>query len=278
MKFPIIFSILLTSVVLSCKNDNPKPVKEMESKPTTEITQVFQNKGHELVYNMVQTVGDYSKLSKKKDVVYTYTYETPDGKTDISTEKYIFDGELSFGAYSTHQRTLANLTGLIEQGYDGKTYWLKHEGNSIEDEASLKKVAFNRPTNFYWFAMFQKLLDPGVNYEFVEEKTIQDIAYNVVKVSFESDDDKPKDIYQLYINKETNLVDQFLFTVADFGRMDTPSLMKVQYEKIDDLLIPTKRQYKRSNWSAEESELPWVNVSWTNIKFNNNLSKSDFEK
>ncbi|WP_178985594.1 DUF6503 family protein [Winogradskyella helgolandensis] len=278
MKFQILFSILLTSVVLSCKNDNPKPVKDVESKTTPEVVLVFQNKGHELVYNMVQNVGDYSKLSKKKDVVYTYTYETPDGQTDISTEKYIFDGELSYGAYSTHQRTLANLTGLIEQGYDGETYWLKQDGNSIEDEASLKKVAFNRPTNFYWFAMFQKLLDPGVNYEFVEEQIIDDNTYNIVKVSFESNNDEPKDIYQLYINKETNLVDQFLFTVADFGRMDTPSLMKVKYEKIDDLLIPTKRQYKRSNWSAEESELPWIKVSWTNIKFNNNLSQSDFEK
>ncbi|WP_179320115.1 DUF6503 family protein [Winogradskyella helgolandensis] len=278
MKFPIIFSILLTSLVVSCKNDNPKLVKEKESKSTTEIAQVFQNKGHEIVYNMVQKVGNYDQLSKKKDVIYTYTYQTPDGKTDTSTEKYIFDGELSYGAYSKHERTLANLTGLIEQGYDGKTYWLKHEGTFSDNEAYIKRAAFNRPTNFYWFTMFQKMLDPGLNYEFIEEKTIDNKIYNVVKVSFTSKDDKPTDIYQLYINKETNLVDQFLFTVADFGKMDNPSLMKLQYEKIDDLLIPTKRQYKRSNWSAEESDLPWIKVSWTNIKFNNNLSQSDFEK
>lgn len=225
---------------------------------------------------MVQKVGDYNKLLEKKNVIYTYTYQTPDGKTDVSTEKYIFTGELSYGAYKKHDRTFPNLEGLIEQGYDGSEYWLKNNGTIINDDVLLKRVAFNRPTNFYWFSMMQKLLDPGLYYEYLEEKTLNDIKYDVVKVSFESKDDKPKDIYQLYINKETNLVDQFLFTVVDFGRMD-PLLMKMEYENIEGLLIPTKRKYKNSDWSAEETSKPWIIVNWTDIKFNNNLTKTDFK-
>ncbi len=46
---------------------------------------------------MVQKVGDCGKIYNKKSVEYTYTYQTPDNKTDISTEKYIFEGELSYG-------------------------------------------------------------------------------------------------------------------------------------------------------------------------------------
>ncbi len=52
--------------------------------------------------------------------------------------------------------------------------------------------------------------------------------------------------------------------------------MVVEYENIDGILIPTKRKYKKSNWQAEVTEDPWINVTWTNIKFKNNLDKSMF--
>jgi len=260
--------ILFSLCLVSCKNDT----KRTES--TTKIPE-FKNNAHKLVYGMMDKVGDYNKLASKKDVVYTYTYQTPDGKKDVSTEKYIFDGELSYGKYETHERTFPDLEGTIEQGYDGKNYWLKHNGEVIEDADRIKRVKFNRPTNYYWFTMWQKLMDPGLSYEYVKEETINDKEYDVVKITFESTDGMPKDIYQLYINKATKLVDQFLFTVADFGLME-PKLMMVTHENIDGLMIPTKRKYKDSTWDADVSEKPWINVTWTNINFDNELNPSDF--
>tara|TARA_Y100000588_G_scaffold311155_1_gene337009 strand:- start:101 stop:931 length:831 start_codon:yes stop_codon:yes gene_type:complete len=238
----------------------------------------FENKGHELVYHMVKKVGDYQTLASKKDVTYTYTYTTPDGKSDISTEKYIFDGELSYGLYQQHERTLPELNGPIEQGYDGQTFWLKHNGKLLTDTTALKRVAFNRPTNFYWFAMFQKLLDPGLNYEFIGEQSIESNSYNVVKITFDQVGDKVTDTYQLYINKKTNLVDQFLFTVADFGVIEEPYLMQLAYEPVANMLIPTKRKYKPSDWNATVTDAPWITVNWTNIQFDNGLEIADFKK
>jgi len=258
-------------LLASCNNEN-----QTESKDKSNLQ--FQNKGHELVYAMVQKVGDYSNLSSKRDVVYTYTYQTPDNQTDISTEKYLFDGELSYGKYEQHERTLSQLEGIIEQGYDGNEYWLKHNGEIIADNELLKRVAFNRPTNFYWFTMMQKLLDPGLNYELLGEETIEGNNYDIVKVTFKSEGDKPTDIYQLYINKKTLLVDQFLFTVADFGKLEIPNLMKLEYEEIEGLLIPTKRQYKQSTWNADITDKPWINVTWSDIKFNTGITKEDFKK
>ena len=113
MRLQLTTSILLIGLLVSCKNDNQVKPDNKTSTVEKELAPKFQNKGHELVFNMVQNVGNYEKLSQLKDVVYTYTYQTPDGKTDSSTEKYIFDGELSYGAYNTHERTLANLEGLI---------------------------------------------------------------------------------------------------------------------------------------------------------------------
>lgn len=276
MKFSLLTAILLSIFLISCKD---KPQAETSQAITPEITTpAFQNKGHELVYTMVQKVGNYDSLAKKKDVVYTYTYQTPDGKADISTEKYLFDGELSYGEYQQHERTFDDLKGKIEQGYDGSEYWLKHNGQLLNDTTRLKRVAFNRPTNFYWFAMFQKLLDPGLNYEYLGEKMVDDKAYDVVKISFVSPDEKPTDVYQLYINKNTSLVDQFLFSVVDFGVMETPFLMQLEYEEVGGMLIPTKRLYKKSTWDAELIEGPWIKVTWTDIKFNNGLSGDDFKK
>lgn len=271
MKINILIIITLTCLSISCKNDN-----QANTNKTT--LPKFQNKGHELVYAMVQKAGDYSKLSSKENVIYTYTYQTPDGKADISTEKYIFDGELSYGNYKKHERTFPQLEGVIEQGYDGKEYWLKHNGEILRDESLLKRVAFNRPTNFYWFTMMQKLMDPGLNYDYLGEKKIDNQNYDIVKVTFKSVGDKPTDIYQLYINKQTSLVDHFLFTVADFGKMETPYLMKLKYEEIEGVFIPTVRQYKQSTWNADITEKPWTKVTWSDIKFDTGITKEDFKK
>ncbi len=239
---------------------------------------VFENKGHELVAKMSEKVGEYQLLRDKHDVIYTYRYETPDGKADVSTEKYIFKGELSYGMYRQHQRTFPDLEGAVEMAYDGNEYWLKHNGQIIRDSAALASVKFKRPTNFYWFAMFQKLLSPGVNYEYLGETKMNGKDYEIVKISYDSKDDRPTDIYQLYINKKTMLVDHFLFTVADYGVIEVPFLMELEYEKIDGILIPTKRRYKKSTWEAEVTDEPWILVNWSDIKFNNGLTQKDFEK
>lgn len=276
MRISLVLGIISIFTLISCKNDTQHGKKETQHKLVKEHL-VFKNKGHELVYQTTQKAGDYNQLSSKKDVVYTYTYQTPDGKSDISTEKYIFNEELSYGLYKKHERTLANLVGEIEQGYDGSEFWLKHNGEIVSDTISLKSVAFNRPTNFYWFTMIQKLLDPGLNYEYLKEQTIDDVKYDIVKITFESKDNKPKDVYQLYINKDTKLIDQFLFTVIDFGKTE-PFLMEIKYENIEGILIPTERRYKNSNWDAEIFDEPWILVNWTDIKFDNDLKKADFKK
>lgn len=271
--------LFLSVLVWSCQPKNKQSEKESLSKEIVKKdTPQFKNKGHELVYNMSQKAGTYQQLRDLKDVVYTYTYITPDQKKDSVTEKYIFDGELSYAKYHKHQRTLANLEGVFEQGYNGETFWIKKDGHYLSDEAAINKTKFNRKTNFYWFTMFQKLLDPGLNYEYLKEVSIDNKNYDVVKVSFESKDNKPTDIYQLYINKQTGLVDQFLFTVVDYGVVETPLLMKVEYEEINGLMIPTKRQYTKATWEAKNLTENWIYVQWSHITFDNNLDKEIFEK
>lgn len=139
-------------------------------------------------------------------------------------------------------------------------------------------VEFSRPTNFYWFTMFQKLMDPGVNYEYLKADTIGDNFFDVIKISFSTEDGKPTDIYQVYVNQTTKLIDQFLFTVAAYNVMETPLLMQVEYTEVDGMLLPAIRKYKKSNWNADVLEGPWITATWSDIKFNNGLTKEDFTK
>ena len=271
MKHAVRLSTVFFVILLAACNSQAKKTQETET-----ISSEPVNKGKELVEESVKIIGDYKKLRSKKDVVYTYTYSAPDGRRNISTEKYIFDGELSYGYYHEDERSFPTLGGQFEQSYDGRNYYLKHKDELITDSTMLKRVAFSRPTNFYWFAMFQKLLDPGLTYEYLGERTLEENKYDIVKVGFTSDA-KPQDIYQLYINQESKLIDQFLFTVAEQGVTDTPLLMVVEYTEIEGLLIPSKRKYRLSNWDAEIiSTVPWIDVLWSDISFNNGLSPEDF--
>jgi len=65
--------------------------------------------------------------------------------------------------------------------------------------------------------------------------------------------------------------------VADYGVMDTPFLMKLNYQDVDGLLIPVQRRYKKSTWNAAEDDSDWIKANWSNIKFDNGLSVEDFE-
>ena len=256
---------------MSCGN-------HQEHKTTIKPVSNFQNKGHELVYNMTQKVGDYDDLLQRKDVVYTYRYQKADGKTDVATEKYLFEGQLSYGAYDQHERTIPKLKGFIEQAYDGENFWLKHNQEVVTDEDLINQVAFNRPTNFYWFTMMQKLTDPALKYEYLGDKRIANQEYDVVKISFDLPEKKATDIYQVYINKRTGIIDQFLFTVADHNSTEIPNLMLLTYERVDGILIPAQRRYQKSDWDATISDKPWTKVYWSNIKFNNGLTQNDFKK
>ena len=226
---------------------------------------------------MTQKTGSYQDLLDLKDVVYEYTYRTADQKEDVSIESYIFDGELSHAKYLKHERTLAELEGEMEQGYNGKDFWLKIDGEEITDANSVASVVFTRKTNFYWFAMMQKLLDPGINYEYLGQKQLEGENYEVVKVTFQSAADEATDIYQLYMNPKTDLIDQFLFTVVS-KKVTDPILMRVSYENIDGVLIPAYRKYTKSDWDATVLKDVWVEEISKNIQFNQQVDRALFDK
>ena len=230
----------------------------------------------ELIEQMTEVTGSYDDLKSLKDVEYTYIVKNVDtGKSDISIERYIFDGELSRGKFlQRDDNTFPELKGEIIQGYNGSESWMTVDGKSVSDDSALKYADFTRKTNFYWFAMMQKLLDPGIIYFYKGKEKVGGIEYDLVQLSYEPGIGDVSDTYTLYINPETHLIDRFYFTVMDFGITD-PILMEVDYKQFEGVKLPVTRKF-----SAVVPDMGTMNIVevMTDLKFNNGFDKSIFNK
>ncbi len=109
-----------------------------------------------LVEKMTEAMGGKDTFYSLGDVEYTYTYHDQVGdKKDVSLERYLFDGELSWAQFSVREKFAhPNIEGTIVQGYDGENFWTTINGVSSEDEQIVGFSRFLRKTNYYWFSMF----------------------------------------------------------------------------------------------------------------------------
>ena len=230
-----------------------------------------------LVARVVAEAGGADALRKKSDVEYTYLYRRAGtGAIDLSVERYVFDGEKSWARYEIHEGVGPAVSGPIVQGYDGESSWQTVAGTRDQERQSLAMADFLRKTNFYWFAMTFKLLDPGIRYSYEGQREVDGKPYELVKVSFDAGVGDVADTYLLYVNPRSWRVDQFLFTVLDFGKTD-PFLMEVEYERVEGVLLPVRRRYTTSDWSGRVSEdAEWTDEVSVGIRFANGFGSALF--
>ncbi|MCE7995084.1 MAG: hypothetical protein HEP71_24105 [Roseivirga sp.] len=235
------------------------------------------SKAEALIHETVSAVGGANALKELKDVEFQYTYTSFDGFADVSTERYLFDGEYSRGEYTTHKNAvMTTVDGVVTQGYDGNTSWVTVGNAFFEDETANKMSAFLRKTNLYWFCMNFKLLDPGVEHSYEGTRRANDIDYELVRISFEEGIGTSEDEFLLYLNPHTKLIDQFLFTVKALG-IESPLMMRVKYEEVSGVKLTTYREYAPANWQGElTSDEGWTTQVSSNIQFNNGFTPDDF--
>ncbi|MEM8738545.1 MAG: hypothetical protein AAGG38_08725 [Planctomycetota bacterium] len=227
-----------------------------------------------------ETVGSYADLKDKVDVEYTYTYrDNASGKSDVSTERYLFEGELSWAKYTTSDKfVFPDRDGIAVQGWNGREAWVTLDGQRVTDEDAVGLAKFLRPTNFYWFAMMQKLQDPGTLHEHLGTREHEGVEYDEIKLTFDVPEGTAADTYVLYVNPETHLVDRFLFTVVDFGVVDTPFLMEVEHEAFGNIMLPVTRRYTPSDWEGNvPDDAVWVDEIMEDITFGKGFTAADFD-
>ncbi len=232
-------------------------------------------KSMELIRALEKVNGGWNALVKLKDVEFQYNYHDK-GKnaTDISTERYIFDGEISWAEYSQHEvNVLPGVKGKVFQCYVNGKPQITLDGKEVFAPEALGGTAFLRSANFFWFTMMYKLADPGTVHKYLGQETVNNIQYDKIRLTYENTGKDADDEYILYFNPKTHLVDQFYFSLPAMGVENPVLRMELEYEKIDGVYISTRRRGVFPN-AEGEYQLGGIYTS-SNIKFNNGFTAAD---
>ena len=124
--------------------------------------------------------------------------------------------------------------------------------------------------------MMFKLLDPGVHHKILNDRNVEGLNYKIVEMTFGDKVGETNDKFILYINPNTFRIDQFLYTAKGFG-VTEPSLMKVKYEKIDNIYLTTYRKYAPADWNGNVITEAWTEQFTKNVKFNNGFNMENIQ-
>ncbi|MEM6395188.1 MAG: DUF6503 family protein [Bacteroidota bacterium] len=274
MKHILLLS-LLSLFICACNTDATQTAEEQSNEPETPTDPALA-----LIDQSIEAMGGLEAYQKLENVSYKYMRSGEDGPRMISEEIYLYPSEDSYGRYPTANDPdgKSEDKGVLEQIYTDDTVRVRFEGENVANPQAMERARFSRKTNFYWLNMFFKLRDPGLTYELLDDREFDGKTYHAVEVSFEDGVGDVKDIYLVYIDPETKLVDYFLFTVMAAERTE-PIMMKVGYKEAGGLLWPIGRSSLASNWEGElpeDAEWP-AGVIIEDLKVNSAIDRSVFE-
>jgi len=271
-------TIALASIV-SCKTEQTKKATELKN-VVEKVENLYNTENPKgMLMEASKSLGGFDALKKLNDVSFTYNYISPDGKKDISVEKYIFQDEVSWAKYTTHEINVApTAKGDVVQFFDGKSATAHIAGEPNTDPQNVGTSQFLRQANYMWFTMMHKLTDPGTIHKYLGQEEVEGVAYDKVHITYDPKitGKEVNDIYIVYINPKTKMVDQFKFSLPAF-KVEAPVLLaKCTYEEINGVKVITKREMFAP--TAEGAYNPMVSQTLENIKFNNGYTKESLMK
>lgn len=120
-------------------------------------------------------------------------------------------------------------------------------GVEVADPKDLLAFGYQRFINdTYWLLMGLKSFDPGVTREYAGEKTDAcGAVHDVVRLSFTGVGLTPGDVYWMWVNRDTGLVDQWHMKLQGSKPEDEPSVVLFHdYRRYGGLLLSTRRELK----------------------------------
>jgi len=124
------------------------------------------------------------------------------------------------------------------------------DGTEVADPKDQLTFGYRRFINdTYWLLMGFKTFDPGVSREYAGEKTdAEGHKYDLVKLSFKDVGLTPGDVYWMWVNRQTGLVDEWDMKLEGSKPEDEPSAVLFHdYQKFGGLNISTRREIKGRN-------------------------------
>ena len=275
-----IISILLCIVLFSSCNKIEKNKVPIETQKTEPIPKYISGNPETILKAVAFESGGWSDLLRKKDIEYHFEYITSNGKADVSTERYIFSDETSFGYYKRHEvNVLPNELGDVIQLFDGNKTTTLLNNKPVTDSVAIKTAEFVRRALYFWAVMSYKLNDPGVVSKSLGQENYNGINYDKIEITYDSKiTGKPEnDIYILYVNPNTKRIDRFYFSLPFFGVNAPLILAEYTYKRIEGQNLATSRNYYLPNAEGKYSEQPNIIQTMSNIKFNNGFTKTSIE-
>lgn len=141
---------------------------------------------------------------------------------------------------------------LVIMNVNTKTGKAWIDGQPVADPKDQLEFGYRRFINdTFWLLMGFKSFDPGVSRELTGEKKDDcGAVHDVVKFSFDKVGLTPGDVYWMWVNRDSGLVDQWHMKLQGSKPEDEPSVVLFRdYRRFGGLLISTKREIKgRNQW------------------------------
>lgn len=269
-----LIALLISTTLVGCKQADKQVVAEKQ----VENPQIDFTNPKDILVAVEAAHGGWNHLRSKNDVEYHYEYTIPQGKADISTERYIFDAEISFGHYTRHEiNTMPNDEGFVTHLFDGEKTTLTLNGKTVANEQTISVGQFVRRANYFWFVMPYKLNDPGTIAKYLGKEVYNGIDYTKLEITYDAKvtGKEKNDIYILYVNQETQLIDRFYFSLPFLGINAPVILAEYEYETIKGQKIAVNRNYFLPDAKGAYGQSPSITQTLTHIKFNNGFTKEN---
>ncbi len=278
----VITALIIAGVFISCNNAENKTEKTVTENKEESVEKVLYDTGSpkSMLLAVSEACGGIDKLRSLNDVEFDYHYLSPDGKSEVSKERYIFDNEISWARYSVHELNVSpDLEGDIVQFYDGESITVHHNGKALNDSTAIGTGRFLRQANYMWFNMMFKLSDPGIIYKYEGQKEIEGTKYDVVNVTYDPEvtGKEQNDIFVVYINPETHMVESFDFSLPVWGIMEPVLHAQLTYEEIDGIMVITRRIMTSPDPNGN-GMVPMIDQQLKNVRFNNGFTAAQLRQ
>ncbi len=171
----------------------------------------------------------------------------------------------------TRKETI-EIKGKYQMGNNGDKVWVSPARDSFPG----KSPRFMKNLVFYFVAVPFVFADDGVILEELENRTVNEKEYEVIKATFgDGVGDAPEDQYLMYINPNTHIVDFLTYSVTYFDKTKATkyNALKYDWKNVNGLLFPEKYiGYKWENDQLGEVryESPFSNASFSEQKMDAN--------
>jgi len=162
------------------------------------------------------------------------------------------NGKASHQLTNIHDRRANVRAENFEIGYDGKVAWATPNMDNVPG----KSAAFYFNLDFYFVAIPFVLKDPGVHVSSEGLIEVNGKSYEALKVWFgDGVGFTPKDVYYLYLDPQSKLLEILVYSVSFIDKSETPGLNSAKvysdWKEVQGLKMPGKME----NFAWKDGEM-----------------------